>query len=116
MWVVVVEGETRLSDDKDTVEDVGSGLERPKRWNGVVPVPVVGDGKTISSLDEDDERVADSSSRSGRTAVTMALDDFAEKGQIGEAARARPPRTRGGARGSRHGSATYPFDAEVDFK
>ena len=55
MWVVVVRGVTRLSDDKDAVEDeedVGSGLERPKRWGGAVPVPVVGDGKTVSSLDE----------------------------------------------------------------
>ena len=30
--VVVVEGVTHLSDDKDAVEDVGSELESLKRW------------------------------------------------------------------------------------
>ena len=37
MWVVVVEGETCLSDDKDVVEDeedVGSECESSKRWSG----------------------------------------------------------------------------------
>ena len=36
MWVVVVGGETRLSDDKDAVEDeedVGSEHESSKRWD-----------------------------------------------------------------------------------
>ena len=53
--MVVVEDETRLSDDKDAVEDeedVGNERESSKRWCGVVSVPVVGDGKTVSSLDE----------------------------------------------------------------
>ena len=30
--VVVVEGRTHLSDDKDAVEDAGSGREHPKGW------------------------------------------------------------------------------------
>ena len=53
-WVVVVVwgNGPNLSDDEDAVEDMGSRLERPKKWDGVVPVPVVGSGKTVSSLDE----------------------------------------------------------------
>ena len=52
MGVVVVEERTRLSDDEGAAEDVGSELESSKRWGRTVPVPVVGDSKTISSLDE----------------------------------------------------------------
>ena len=59
---VVVRGEmTRLSDDEDVVEDVGSELDGSKRWVGVCQqghTPVggivegVGDGKSVSSVDE----------------------------------------------------------------
>ena len=61
MGLVVVEGRTRLSDDEDAVEDVGSELEGSKKWvggcqQGHTPVggavEGVGDGKTVSSVDE----------------------------------------------------------------
>ena len=59
--MVVVEGRTCLSDDEDVVEDVGSEFDGSKRWvggcqQGHTPVggivEGVGDGKTVSSVDE----------------------------------------------------------------
>ena len=61
MWVVARGEMTRLSDDEDAVEDVGSELEGSKKWvwgcqQGHTPVEGavegVGDGKTVSSVDE----------------------------------------------------------------